>query len=71
MSNSKTTGNAGGTSEAEAILRELREAGEKMTARDRREQTISYAAGLSGDDGPDNRQEAEQCIDKMHGTAVR
>ena len=57
--------------DATSILRDLREAGEKMTAQDHREQTISYVLSLAGDDEFDARKEAEQCVDRMQGTAAK
>ena len=57
--------------DAASILRDLREAGEKMTAQDHREQTISYVLSLAGDDEFDARKEAEQCVDRMQGTAAK
>ena len=55
----------------DSLLRDLREAGEKMTAEDHREQTISYVLSLAGDDESDARKEAEQCVDRMQGTAAK
>ena len=56
---------------ADSLLRDLREAGEKMTAEDHREQTISYALSLAGNDGSDARKEAERYLDRMQGTAAK
>ena len=56
---------------AASILRDLRETGEKMTVQDHREQTISYVLSLAGDDEFDARKEAEQCLDRMQGTAAK
>ena len=56
---------------AVSILHELREAGKNMTAQDHREQAISYALSLASDDGFDARKEAEQCLDRMQGTATK
>jgi hypothetical protein len=57
--------------DAASILRDLREAGEKMTAQDHREQTISYALSLAGNGWSDARKEAEQYLDRMQGTAAK
>ena len=57
--------------DAASILRDLREAGEKMTAQDHREQIISYVLSLAGGDEFDARKEAEQCVDRMQGTAAK
>ena len=57
--------------DAASILCNLREAGKKMTAQDHREQAISYVLSLAGDDEFDARKEAEQCVDRMQGTAAK
>ena len=54
-----------------SILRDLLEAGKKMTAQDHREQTISYVLSLAGNDEFDARKEAEQCVDRMQGTVAK
>ena len=57
--------------DASSILRDLREAGKKMTAQDHREQTISYALSLADNGWSDAREEAEQYLDRMQGTAAK
>lgn len=57
-------------SDTEMILRVLREAGEKMTAKDHREQTIAYVLASAGL-GPEDRKEVEHSIDKLYGTGTK
>ena len=52
----------------DSLLRDLREAGKKMTAKDHREQTINYALSIAGKDWPGARKEAERYLDRMQGT---
>ena len=72
MPRASAEGNARRTlDDAESVLHDLRKAGERMTAQDHREQTISYAASLASDDELDGRREVEQCLERMQGTLAK
>ena len=64
MSGSKET-------DPDAVIRDLLEAGKKMTARDHREQTITYVLASAHLDGAGNRKDVERCIDKIYGTETK